>query len=76
MEKAKGGGDAYHPPERATGGPRTLADLGITRDQSSQWQKLAEVSPGDFEIALAGPDKPTVNVRSLHRDSAFLAEEF
>jgi hypothetical protein len=37
----------------------TLKDLGITRDQSSQWQQLAEVPELDFEAALAGPDKPT-----------------
>jgi hypothetical protein len=29
-----------------------LADLGITRDQSSKWQKLADIPAEDFEAAL------------------------
>jgi hypothetical protein len=37
-----------------------LADLGITRDQSSKWQKLADIPKEDFEAALRGPDKPTI----------------
>ena len=37
----------------------TLSDLGITRDQSSQWQKLAAVPEAQFETALAGPEKAT-----------------
>jgi hypothetical protein len=32
---------------------KTLADLGISRDQSSQWQKLAEIPKEQFEEALA-----------------------
>jgi hypothetical protein len=39
----------------------TLADLGITHDQSSKWQKLADVPKGDFEAALRGEHKPTTN---------------
>jgi hypothetical protein len=31
-----------------------LTDLGITRDQSSKWQKLADVPKDDFEAALRG----------------------
>jgi hypothetical protein len=37
----------------------TLSDLGITRDQSAKWQKLAEVPQPRFEAALAGEAKPT-----------------
>jgi hypothetical protein len=37
----------------------TLSKLGISRGQSSQWQKLAAVSEGAFETALAAPDMPT-----------------
>lgn len=38
----------------------TLADLGITRDQSSKWQKLAGVDEDEFESALGDPnEKPT-----------------
>jgi hypothetical protein len=37
-----------------------LSDLGISLDQSSQWQKLAAISEGEFEKRLASaPDKPT-----------------
>jgi hypothetical protein len=40
---------------------RTLADLGVTRDQSSQWQKLAAIPEDEFERALSGPNKPTTS---------------
>jgi hypothetical protein len=36
----------------ATGCPPTLADIGITRDQSSRWQKLAGMSDEHFEAAV------------------------
>lgn len=39
----------------------TIEELGITYDQSSQWQSLADVPEEDFEAALAGPAKPTMN---------------
>jgi hypothetical protein len=39
---------------------QTLPDLGITRDQSSKWQKLARVSEDAFESALGDPtEKPS-----------------
>jgi hypothetical protein len=38
-----------------------LSDLGISHDQSSQWQRLAAVPQPEFEAALAGPEKPTTN---------------
>jgi hypothetical protein len=40
---------------------QTLSGLGITRDQSSQWQRLAAVPEPQFEAALAGPGRPTTN---------------
>ena len=40
---------------------RSLADLGVTRNQSSQWQKLAAIPEDEFEAALSGPSKPTTN---------------
>lgn len=36
----------------------TLADLGITKNQSSKWQKLAGIPEEQFEGSLAA-DKPT-----------------
>jgi hypothetical protein len=55
LEKAKGGGDQRcdHRSHDATGGPLTLADIGITRTQSSRWQAMASVPPDDFEKHLA-----------------------
>jgi hypothetical protein len=44
-------------PEAISGKP--IADLGITYNQSSQWQRLADVPEAEFEAALAGSDKPT-----------------
>jgi hypothetical protein len=43
-------------------GRSTLTDLGVTRDQSSRWQKLADVAQEQFEAALAGPiQKPSTS---------------
>lgn len=39
--------------------PSTLSDLGITRDQSSKFQRIAEIPEQDFEQALSEPAKPT-----------------
>lgn len=41
---------------------KTLNDIGITRDQSSRWQKLAKVDNETFESALADPEeKPSTS---------------
>ena len=37
----------------ATSHPPTLADIGITKDQSSRWQQLASMSEDHFEAAVA-----------------------
>ena len=40
---------------------RTLSELGITRNQSSQWQKLAEIPKEQFEEEMARPGKPNTS---------------
>jgi len=60
MQKAKGSpGNQHTGPLTRSEGTKTLADLGITHNQSSQWQKLAEVPEAEFEAALKAPEKPT-----------------
>lgn len=39
---------------------QTLSDIGISKDQSSKWQRLAQVPDDEFETALSDPDnKPS-----------------
>jgi hypothetical protein len=62
MDKAKGAPGNQHtgPVERNDRSKPTLSEIGVTKDQSSAWQKLAAVSDADFEAALAGSEKPTL----------------
>jgi hypothetical protein len=47
---------------------KTLTDIGISRDQSSQWQQLADVPEEDFEKEMQSPDVPsTEGVIAEHR---------
>lgn len=61
-EKAKGaqgsGSNQYEVRSRPATAP-TLADLGISKSQSSRWQQLAAVAEEQFEAALAAPAKPS-----------------
>jgi hypothetical protein len=43
----------------------TLSDLSISRDQSSDWQKMAEVPEEEFEAALAGEKPSTAGIVAL-----------
>jgi hypothetical protein len=60
MEKAKGfagnpggRGAPIVRSENSTAHPKTLAELGISKQESSDWQKLAAVPQDEFETALA-----------------------
>lgn len=68
MEKAKGvrmngrddSGEFRRSNDATTESPRTLSDLGITKDQSSKWQRLAAIPEKEFEDAVSQPGiKPT-----------------
>jgi len=51
-ERDQSGGDRKSWSQPAT---MKLADLGISKSQSSRWQRLAQVSDQDFETALTDP---------------------
>lgn len=46
------------PSDKTSAGP-TLSELGVSRDQSSNWQQLADVPQEQFDAALDGEDKPS-----------------
>ena len=64
MPKAKGGNPNL---SSASTGCSTLSEIGITRDQSSTWQKLASVPQSTFEEAIAQQDIPTTSGVLNHR---------
>lgn len=50
--------------------PKQLADFGITKNQSSQWQQLANVPKEIFEEAVADKSEPLSAVRIIERHQA------
>jgi hypothetical protein len=65
-EKAKGGDHGGKPridgSRLAPSNPvQTLADIGISKQQSSRWQRLADVPDEEFEQALKSEQKPTTS---------------
>lgn len=58
-EKAKPRGDNQYAKvdrsHQSTEAPKTLAEMGVTKDQSSKWQQLARVPEREFEEAVSLP---------------------
>lgn len=69
MEKAKGAqgnpggqGAKIVRSNDTTAQPKTLSEMGVTKDQSSKWQKLAAIPEKEFEEAVTMPGaKPSTN---------------
>lgn len=56
-EMAKAGRPPENRSHATTDSPKRIADLGISKTQSSRWQKLAAIPDTDFEATFAKPDK-------------------
>jgi N6-adenosine-specific RNA methylase IME4 len=48
-------------------GPVRLADFGVTRDQSSKWQKIASIPEKQFEALLADRTEPISTARLVEQ---------
>lgn len=55
MLTAGDNGGAHRGKQRSSDGSSTLRDLGISYDQSAQWQRLAVIPKAQFEEILASP---------------------
>ena len=55
MDKAKGGNPQLLATDEGLDNPKTLSEMGLTYDQSSKWQKLADVPEDVFEEAINNP---------------------
>lgn len=55
--------------------PKTLADIGITKNESSRWQKLAAVSDAQFETAVAAAKEVAGEVTTAAMLRAAKADE-
>lgn len=69
-DNLKKGSKSYDTTSGKVAAPISLKDLGISRDQSSRWQKLADVPQHKFEQALAHPAKASTG--SIIRENAEL----
>jgi len=57
---AAGAGSNQHEVQSHRSTAPVLADLGISKDQSSQWQKLAKVPDEEFEEAVSA-ERPSTS---------------
>lgn len=63
MQKQNGGHASKARSRSTTELPPTLESLGVSKDQSSRWQKLAAISDDKFEQAVAAAKEVAVPVR-------------
>ena len=79
MPKAKGGAKDHKSkssPESMTyQTEKTLADIGISNNQSSRFQKLAKIPDDEFEEALDQPDATTTSIISAHEGMTLMTDE-
>jgi len=67
-ELATAGGDPLS--RDTTMAPPTLSDIGISRDQSSKWQQLADIPDETFEQEVRQPDASTASMLRNHNHRA------